>query len=119
MSRLAGIGSSTTSKPPTLTDPSEGRIKPVIMRMVVDLPAPLGPRKPSTSPRSTVKEMSSTARLAPNVLTRFSILIMLEGRNYRSTLEPENHAFPCPACKLPVVLRRGPDLPDEAGAHHR
>src|SRR5262245_58136393 len=68
--------------------PEVGGMKPVTMRMVVDLPAPFGPRKPSTSPRSTVKEMSSTARLAPKVLTRFSILIMFEGRNYRSSLEP-------------------------------
>jgi hypothetical protein len=31
-----------------------------------------------------VKEMSSTARLAPNVFTRFSILIMaFEGRHYK------------------------------------
>src|SRR3954447_19275514 len=51
-------------------------MNPVIMRMVVDLPAPLGPRKPSTSPRSTPKEMPSTARFAPNVFTRFSILII-------------------------------------------
>ena len=29
-----------------VTLPSEGGMKPVIMRMVVDLPAPLGPRKP-------------------------------------------------------------------------
>ena len=51
-------------------------MKPVIMRIVVDLPAPFGPRKPSTSPRSTVKEMPSTARLALNVFTRLSIRII-------------------------------------------
>src|SRR3954463_14971358 len=56
--------------------PPVGGMKPVTIRMVVDLPAPFGPRKPSTSPRSTLKEMSSTARLAPKVLTRFSILII-------------------------------------------
>src|ERR1051325_2164340 len=51
-------------------------MKPVIMRMVVDLPAPFGPRKPSTSPRSTRNEMPSTARFGPNVFTKFSIVIM-------------------------------------------
>src|SRR5690242_659786 len=51
-------------------------MKPVTMRMVVDLPAPLGPRKPSTSPFSTENEMPSTARFAPNALTRLSILII-------------------------------------------
>src|SRR5512147_419917 len=59
-----------------LTRPALGGMKPVIMRMVVDLPAPFGPRKPSTSPRSTVKEMPSTARLAPKLFTRWSIRIM-------------------------------------------
>jgi hypothetical protein len=35
------------------------------MRIVVDLPAPFGPRKPVTRPGSTVKSMPSTAVLAP------------------------------------------------------
>src|SRR5436853_7678792 len=56
--------------------PDVGGMKPVIMRMVVDLPAPLGPRKPSTSPFSTVNEMPSTARLGPKAFTRLSILII-------------------------------------------
>src|SRR3990172_5723934 len=46
------------------------------MRMVVDLPEPFGPRNPTTSPRSTVNDTPSTARLVPKVLTRFSIRIM-------------------------------------------
>ena len=33
------------SKPPTVTVPAVGGMKPVIMRMVVDLPAPFGPEK--------------------------------------------------------------------------
>src|SRR3989442_9639170 len=76
MSRRAALGLAMISKPPTVTVPSVAGMNPVIMRMVVDLPAPLGPRKPSTSPRSTPKEMPSTARFAPNVFTRFSILII-------------------------------------------
>ncbi len=79
MSFFAAIGFSTTSCPPTETFPSVGGIKPVIMRMVVDLPAPLGPRNPSTSPRSTVKETLLTATFAPNALVRFSTLIMAAG----------------------------------------
>lgn len=35
------------------------------MRIVVDLPAPLGPRNPVTVPGSTVKETLSTAVLSP------------------------------------------------------
>src|SRR4026208_1263455 len=46
------------------------------MRIVVDLPEPFGPRKPRTSPRSTLNETPSTALLAPKVFTRFSIRII-------------------------------------------
>ncbi|MNC90861.1 hypothetical protein D3C83_70140 [compost metagenome] len=56
--------------------PAVGGMKPVTMRMVVDLPAPFGPRKPSTSPRSTVNETSFTASFAPKAFTRFSTLII-------------------------------------------
>src|SRR5208337_1568935 len=43
------------------------------MRMVVDLPAPLGPRKPKTSPLLTARLSRSTAVKSPKRLTRFSI----------------------------------------------
>src|SRR4051812_29830885 len=76
MRRFACSGDSATSKPPTAILPSVGGMKPVIMRMVVDLPAPFGPRKPSTSPFSTVNEMPSTARFGPKAFTRLSILII-------------------------------------------
>src|SRR5581483_1858420 len=39
--------------------------------MVVDFPAPLGPRNPKISPRATSIETSSTATKSPNRLTRF------------------------------------------------
>ena len=39
------------SWPQTTAVPAVGARKPVIIFIVVDLPAPLGPRKPSTSPR--------------------------------------------------------------------
>src|SRR5690348_8811820 len=74
-------------------------MKPVIMRMVVDLPAPFGPRKPSTSPRSTAKLTPSTARFAPKAFTRLSILITglewldrAKGRHYRATPEDKYYA---------------------------
>src|SRR5579863_7149428 len=38
------------------------------MRMRELLPAPLGPRRPKISPRSTEKETASTASLVPNAL---------------------------------------------------
>src|SRR4051794_25987239 len=47
------------------------------MRIVVDFPAPLGPRKPSTSPRSTEKEIPSTARFAPKAFAKLWTLIIV------------------------------------------
>src|ERR1035438_8115504 len=45
--------------------------------MVVDLPAPLGPRNPVTTPGFTTKLSPSTAALSPYRLVRPSISIML------------------------------------------
>ena len=52
--------------------PELGRVSPTMMRMVVDLPAPLGPRKPVTRPVAAVKETSSTAVKPPYCLVRCS-----------------------------------------------
>src|SRR6266446_5152364 len=75
MRRFTSIGFSRTSRPHTETAPALEGMKPVIMRMVVDLPAPLGPRNPSTSPLPTSKETPSTASFGPKDLLRFSTLI--------------------------------------------
>jgi hypothetical protein len=45
--------------------PRVGSSKPRIMRMVVDLPAPLRPMKANTLPRGTRKDAVSTAHLLP------------------------------------------------------
>src|SRR5215510_13742754 len=75
MRRFTSIGFVCTSRPHTDTPPEVGGMKPVIMRMVVDLPAPLGPRNPSTSPLPTSNETPSTASFGPNDLLRLSTLI--------------------------------------------
>src|SRR5947209_5766908 len=75
MRRFTSIGFSCTSSPHTETAPALGGMNPVIMRIVVDLPAPLGPRNPSTSPFPTSKETPSTACFDPKDLLRFSTLI--------------------------------------------
>ena len=49
-------------------------MKPVSIRIVVDLPAPLGPRNPRTSPRSTAKLTSSTAVTGPKRFASLSSL---------------------------------------------
>src|SRR5690606_36536362 len=56
--------------------PEVGARKPVSIFMVVDLPAPLGPRNPSTSPGATLKDRLSTAVCCAKRLVRFVISIM-------------------------------------------
>ena len=74
------------SAPQITAVPLEGVRKPVIIFMVVDLPAPLGPRKPSTSPRSTLKDTSSTAMIGPKrrVKARTSIIVSMSSRSQRA-----------------------------------
>src|SRR5260370_39273617 len=73
MLRLTSSGCVATSKPPTLARPEVGGSNPHRMRIVVDLPAPLGPRNPKISPRFTSSETRSTAVKSPKRLTRSSI----------------------------------------------
>jgi len=47
-----------------VTVPDVGRSRPMIIRMVVDLPAPFGPRNPVTDPGAMV-ELTPTAVLSP------------------------------------------------------
>src|SRR5207302_4690100 len=60
-SLLTSNGCSRTSKPATLAVPADGGRKQVSMRIVVVLPAPLGPRNPTIWPFATSNEISSTA----------------------------------------------------------
>src|ERR1041384_4775697 len=76
--RFAAIGFWPILNPPIATSPSVGGIKPVIMRMVVDFPAPFGPRNPSTSPLLTLKDTSSTAIFEPKAFFRLRTSIILE-----------------------------------------
>ena len=59
------LGSLRYGWPPMVTVPAVGLSRPRIMRIVVDLPEPLGPRKPVTAPGRTWKERLYTAVLAP------------------------------------------------------
>src|SRR5450755_3470610 len=74
---LTSMGFSRTSYPATLAVPEVGGRKQVRMRIVVVLPAPLGPRKPTICPFSTSKEMLSTAIVRAYRLVRPSTLIIL------------------------------------------
>ena len=55
-----------------------------IIRIVEDLPAPLGPRKPNDSPRATSMSIPSTAVKSPNVLiSPLALTIASEGTGSR------------------------------------
>src|SRR3989454_2798 len=77
------------------TSPLVGGKMPARMRMVVVLPAPFGPRKPTISPASTRNEMPRTASTAPKLLLRSRTSII---------------AWPMP---LPGISNPGEQLRDE------
>ena len=54
-----------STTPSTVTDPLVGAISPASIRIVVVLPAPLGPSSATISPRATSKLTSSTAMREP------------------------------------------------------
>src|SRR3979409_2554859 len=62
--------------PPTEARPSSAELSVARIRIVVVLPAPLGPTKPKISPFGTVKVTSSSATWPPYALCRFSTAIM-------------------------------------------
>ena len=62
---FAASGARRISQPSSSTVPAVGSRSPIIMRMVVVLPAPLRPRKPNTMPASIAKVRSSTATSGP------------------------------------------------------
>src|SRR5262245_12171463 len=96
MRRLTDSGSLPTSTPPTSAVPSEGFNKPHSIRIVVDLPAPLAPRKPNTSPSFTSNERRSTAVNEPK-------------RRVRSMT-----TIACPARIPGAVMVSSPERPIEA-----
>src|SRR5512136_2476500 len=70
MRRRASMGCSKTSNPATRAVPEVAGRKPASSRMVVVLPAPFGPRSPTTSPRGMEKVRSSTAARSRKRLVR-------------------------------------------------
>ena len=65
MSFFTSLGSSRMFFPDTVTSPDVADRYPVMMFIVVVLPAPLGPKKPTMVPSSTVKLTRSSARFWP------------------------------------------------------
>ena len=71
-----GLGRSAYRRPSTVTAPDVAGVRPTRIRIVVDLPAPLGPRKPVTRPGSARKVTWSTAVKPPYFLVSESTMIM-------------------------------------------
>src|SRR5215475_515580 len=71
--------------------PDVGVSRPQSMRMVVDLPAPLGPRNPKISPFFVSRLMRSTATKSPNRLTRSSTTTDLGPSFMRASLSAACH----------------------------
>src|SRR5690606_35487935 len=59
-----------TSTPRMHAVPAVGRSKPTSILIVVDFPAPFGPRKPKNSPSATCKLSSLTATFSANCLVK-------------------------------------------------
>ena len=58
---LAARVSSSMSRPQIRTAPSDLRVRPDRMLMKVDLPAPLGPRRPKIEPRGIFRSTPFSA----------------------------------------------------------
>ena len=69
MLRRTAARSRTTSKPATVAPPAVGLASVQRILIVVDLPAPFGPRKPNVSPACTVRSRPRTASTSPYRLT--------------------------------------------------
>ncbi len=65
MSRLILGPAVVTSSPNIFATPDVGKISPIKVLIVVDLPAPFGPIKPKISPSFTSKETSSMPLALP------------------------------------------------------
>src|SRR5947207_581782 len=86
------VGSSgpSTSNPATVAVPALGGRKQVRTRMVVVLPAPFGPRKPTICPFVTSKEILSTATVRAYLLVRPLTVIIDRLRLYCDASEPDS-----------------------------
>src|SRR6516225_2059311 len=93
-------GTRATSSPSMEIRPASGSTRPAIMRRMVDLPEPLGPRKVKNSPRSTVSDSRSAVTVLPNRLVRRSNTRIVSDivRASRLAGDPDgrgNHDFHC------------------------
>src|SRR5688500_13743095 len=87
-----------------LAEPDVGAVRPTMTRIVVDLPAPFGPRKPVTRPGWAVKETLSTAVKPAYLRVRDSTVIMGQPSRHRV----ERVSVRRPVLSWPKALLRYP-----------
>ncbi|OGD11932.1 MAG: hypothetical protein A2Y86_00475 [Candidatus Aminicenantes bacterium RBG_13_62_12] len=101
-----------TSWPATSALPEVGWSRVERTLMVVVFPAPLGPRRPKSSPSGTENDTRSTAVTSLKVLVRFSTRMASTWISSESPMIPDfsGPRFPAPACrylkmtKIPVLV---------------
>ena len=96
--RLTSTGWALRSRPRISIRPELGASRPVSILMVVDFPAPFGPRKPKNCPGATRRSTPSTARSSPK--RRVSAWVEMVGA---TSIKPLNLAYPCDS-RATVVL---------------
>src|SRR5215831_5368422 len=92
--RFTSTGCAAKSSPSSSILPALGASRPVSILMVVDLPAPFGPRKPKNCPASTRKLIASTALNDPNVRVSPSVRIatsLIRAARFRHPRVPLYH----------------------------
>src|SRR5258708_12918491 len=87
---------SPSGRPSSQPWPEVGLRRPSSSLTAVVLPAPLGPRKPNTSPRGTVIERPASATVCPNRLERLTVWIAGE-----PAAAPGGAASPCSTTSVP------------------
>ena len=106
MLRRTSRRSRTTSKPATCAVPDVGSISVVSIRSVVDLPAPLGPRKATSSPWPTSRSRPRTASTVVlwRVKCRVRPWVRITGSNWRVVVMAETleviQVSSCPQSEL-------------------
>ena len=78
--------------PSQRTSPASRAVSPKIARIVVVLPAPLGPRNPVTAPGRTVNDIPSRARTVPYVRTSSIHLQHVSGPYWRRWDDVPEHS---------------------------
>src|SRR5205823_5646324 len=97
--RFTSTGFVLRSMPRISMRPEVGASSPVSILMVVDLPAPLGPRKPKNCPGATCKSMPSTATRSPK--RRDNPWVEMVGAEFMKLL---NLAHPKPGCIAAAIF---------------